>query len=521
MSITTSAQPVGAQVRAPGLALAVLCAATLMIVLDGTIVTVALPSIQRDLGFTAAGLSWVLNVYLIAFAGLLLLAGRLGDLIGRKTMFLAGLSLFTGASLACGLATGPLMLITARFVQGVGAAMVSSVTLGMIVGLYADQQAKARAIGAVSFVGASGASIGLVLGGILTEAISWHWIFFVNLPMGIAAGLAGLRLLPADTGAGLRGGADALGATLVTTGLMTAIYALVGTAHYGWASTHTLVLAAIAIVALAAFIIRQATARRPLLALRILASRDVAGANLAQALVIAAAFGFQVQFALYLQRVLGFQPAAVGLGLLPAAVIIGIVSLGLSARLTLRFGARALLLTGLAFLLVAFVFLVRAPVPAGHPAAAYLTQVLPLLLLFGVGGGLTLPALATLGMSDASPADAGVVSGLFNTTQQGGAAIGVALLSTLAAARTAGLRHADGRLAAMAALADGYRLAFAGAAALTLAALVVAALVLRSRAASGTAAARAAAGPGNRVPTAPDRSPSRRDDCAAPTRCAR
>jgi EmrB/QacA subfamily drug resistance transporter len=457
------------------LALAVLCAATLMIILDGTIVTVALPSIQRDLHFSAASLTWVMNAYMIAFGGLLLLAGRLGDLLGRKRMFLAGLAVFTAASLACGLAGGPDLLIIARFAQGAGAAMVSAVTLGMIVGLYTQQRERARAIGAYSFVGAAGASVGLVLGGVLTQAVSWHWIFFVNLPIGVLAASAGLRLLPADYGTGIRGGllarADAPGAVLITAGLMTGVYALVGTSSHGWLSWHTLGFAAIAVALIAGFVARQATAAQPLLRLRILGSRTVAGANIAQALVIAAAFGFQVLFALYLQHTLDYGPAGAGLGLLPTAVVIGIVSLGLSARLAGRFGERAVLLTGLALLTLALALLTRVPVHGSY------LVLLPALVVFGAGGGLTLPALAALGMSGATSQDAGIVSGLFNTTQQVGAAVGIALLSTLAAGHSSHLRGSG--LTEAAALAGGYRLAFAAGAVLAAGAFVVAATVLR------------------------------------------
>jgi EmrB/QacA subfamily drug resistance transporter len=473
------ARPHGESRDSRGLALAVLCAATLMVILDGTIVTVALPSIQRDLGFSAPSLTWVMNAYMIAFGGLLLLAGRLGDLIGRRRMFLAGLAAFTAASLACGLATSPQFLVGARFVQGAGAAMVSAVSLGMIVGLYTEQRERVRALAAFSFVGAAGASIGLVLGGVLTQAISWHWIFFVNLPIGAAAIACGRRLLPADRGAdaagtGLAGGADALGAALVTAGLMAGIYALVGTAQDGWGSARTLGFAAAAAVLLAAFVARQATAARPLLRLTVLRSRAVSGANLAQALVIAAAFGFQVMIALYFQRVLGYTPAQAGLGLLPTALVIGAVSLGLAARLAARFGERAVLLAGLALVVAALVLLTQVPVTGGYGA-----HLLPALVIFGLGGGLTLPMLATLGMSASTPADAGVVSGLFNTTQQIGAAVGVALLSTLAASQTAQLRHHD--VAVAAALTSGYRLAFAVGAALSAAALLVASVLLRVR----------------------------------------
>ncbi|HEY2288570.1 MAG TPA: MFS transporter [Streptosporangiaceae bacterium] len=472
--MTGTGTPAPASGRSAGLALAVLCGATLMIILDGTIVTVALPAIQRDLGFSAAGLTWVMNAYMIAFGGLLLLAGRLGDLLGRRRMLLAGLALFTAASLACGLSAAPALLITARFAQGAGAAMVSAVSLGMIVGLYSEARPRARAIGAYSFVGAGGASIGLVLGGVLTEALSWHWIFFVNLPVGVAAIAAGRRVLPAgERPAGrLRGNADALGALLVTAGLMTGVYALIGTAQYGWASVRTLGLAAAAVLLIAAFAVREAAADRPLLRLRVLAARRVSGANLAQVLVIAAAFGFQVLIVLYLQRVLHYSPARAGLGLLPTAVVIGMVSLGATARLAARFGERAVLLAGLALVTAALAGLTGLPV-----RGSYAVHLLPVMLAFGAGGGLTLPALATLGMSDATPADAGVVSGLFNTTQQVGAAIGVALLSTLAAGRSAALAH--GGLAPAAALAGGYRLAFAVGAGLAGAAFGVAAVLLR------------------------------------------
>jgi EmrB/QacA subfamily drug resistance transporter len=462
--------------RSPAVALAVLCGATLMIILDGTIVTVALSAIQRDLGFSPAGLTWVMNAYMLAFGGLLLLAGRLGDLLGRKRMLLAGLALFTAASLACGLSAGPASLIAARFAQGAGAAMVSAVSLGMIVGLYAEPRERGRAIGVYSFVGAAGASVGLVLGGVLTQALSWHWIFFVNLPVGAAAALAGLRVLPADERPArpLRGNADALGALLVTAGLMTGVYALVGTARYGWGSGHTVGFAAAAAAGIGAFVCREATAARPLLRLGVLASRRVSGANLAQALVIAAAFGFQVLIVLYLQRVLHYSPAGAGLGLLPAALVIGMVSLGATARLAARFGERAVLLAGLALVAAALAGLTGLPA-----AGSYAVHLLPPVLAFGVGGGLTLPALAALGMSDATPADAGVVSGLFNTTQQVGAAIGVALLSTLAAGRSGQLSAAG--LTAAAALTGGYRLAFAVGAGLAVAAFGVAAAVLRPR----------------------------------------
>jgi EmrB/QacA subfamily drug resistance transporter len=439
------------------LALWLLCAASLMIILDGTIVTVALPSIQRQLGFSAAGLSWVVNAYLLAFGSLLLLAGRLGDLVGRKRMFLAGLAAFTAASLLCGLSAGPAMLIAARFAQGIGGAMVTAVSLGMIVTLFPEPNEQAKAIGAFSFVGAAGASVGLVLGGVLTEAVGWHWIFFVNVPIGVLALVPAARVLGKDRGTGLRDGADWLGAFLVTSGLMLGVYALVGTSQYGWGSARTLGEGAGAVALLAAFVIRQATARSPLLPLRLFSSRALAGANLAQLLVIAAAFGFQVMVTLYMQRVLGYGAAASGLGLLPTAAVIGTVALGASARIAARFGQRAMLLAGLGLITAALALLAQVPVRASYPV-----NLLPPLLIFGAGGGLCLPALASLAMSGATDRDAGLASGLFNTTQQVGAALGVAVLSVLARAGSAA----------------GYHLAFATGAGLAGAAILVAAAVL-------------------------------------------
>ena len=469
-----------AKVPAPGhghrhLGLWLLCAASLMIILDGTIVTVALPAIQRDLRFSAAGLSWVMNAYLIAFGSLLLLAGRLGDLIGHKRMFLSGVAAFTAASLLCGLSTGPAMLTAARFAQGIGGAMVAAVSLGMIVTLFQEPRERAKAIGAFSFVGAAGASIGLVLGGVLTQAASWHWIFFVNVPIGIGVGLLAARILDADRGTGFQDGADWLGALLVTAGLMAGVYAIVGTAQYGWGSAHTVLAAAAAVALMIAFVTRQATVRTPLLPLRIFSVRNVTGANLAQLLVIAAAFGFQVAVTLYMQRVLGYGAAASGLALLPTAACIGTVSLGLSARIAARFGQRTMLLAGLVLIAAALALLTRLPVHASYAADLF-----PPLLIFGIGGGLTLPALASLGMSGATPDEAGLASGLFNTTQQIGAALGVAVLSTLAAAQASSL-HASGT-GSTAALAAGYRLAFTTGTGLAVAAIIVTATVLRPRA---------------------------------------
>lgn len=454
-------------------ALVVLSAAMLMTILDGSIVTVAMPAIQRDLGFSPAGLSWTVNAYLIAFGGLLLLAGRLGDLVGRKAMFLAGNAVFTAASLLAGAAGTPGLLIAARFLQGAGSAMASAVVLGILVTLFTDLAERAKAIGVFSFTGAAGASFGQVLGGVLTDALSWHWIFFINLPIGVATVLLAVRVLPTDRGAGLAAGADVLGAALVTGGLMLGIYTVVKIDQYGWTGAHTLGLGALSIASLAAFTVRQAKARTPLMPLRILRSRNVVGANLVQVLTLSAMFAFQIIVALFMQEVLAYSALATGLAMLPAAVSIGAVSLFVSARLNTRFGERAVLPAGLALLAGAMLKLVAVPVDAD-----YVTDLLPVMLLIA-GGGLVLPALASLGMSDAKPDDAGLVSGLFNTTQQVGMAVGVAVLSTLAATRTR--EELAAGAAEPAALTAGYHVAFTVAAVLLGAAFLAALTVLRKR----------------------------------------
>jgi EmrB/QacA subfamily drug resistance transporter len=452
-------------------ALGVLSAAGLMTILDGSIVTVAMPAIQQDVGFTPAGLSWMVNAYLIPFGGLLLLAGRLGDLLGRRAMFLAGNVIFTLASLLAGFATGPGLLIAARFLQGVGSAFAAAVVLGILVTLFTDPAERAKAIAIFSFTGAAGASLGQVLGGVLTDALSWPWIFFINVPIGIATVALALVALPRDRGAGLAAGADVLGAVLVTSGLMLGIYTVVKVEQYGWLAAHTLGLGALSVALLAAFVIRQAAARTPLMPLRILRSRNVAGANLAQMLSLSGMFAFQILVALYMQNVLGYSALETGLAMLPAAVAIGVISLFVSARLTARFGARTVLLAGLVLLVAAMGLLIRIQVDAD-----YVTDLLPVMLLIS-GGGLVLPALANLGMSGAQESDAGLASGLFNTTQQVGMAIGVAVLSTLAAGRTEHLLAAGRDQAS--ALTGGYRLAFTVSAGLLAAAFVVGVLVLR------------------------------------------
>jgi EmrB/QacA subfamily drug resistance transporter len=455
------------------LALVVLCAGFLMIILDQTVVNVALPSIQSDLGFSQSSLAWVVNAYLIAFGGLLLLSGRIGDLIGRKRVFLSGLGVFTAASLLCGLSGSQVMLIAARFVQGIGGAMTSAVILGMIVTMFPEPRERMRAFGVYSFTAAAGGSIGLLAGGILTQAINWHWIFFVNLPIGVAAAVMAARLIESDRGIGLGEGADVVGAILVTAALMLGVYTIVGAADHGWSSGHTIGFGAVAIALLAAFLTRQARAARPLLPLRIFRSRSVSGANLVQALMVAGLFGMFFLGALYLQRVLRYGAVEVGLAFLPVAAVIAALSLGFSARLTSRFGARAVLLPGLVLILVGLALLTRVPVHGG-----YLVDLFPSMLLLGVGAGLSFPALMTLAMSEATPSDSGLASGLVNTTAQVGGALGLAVLATFSTSRTGNLL-AGGQSTASA-LTGGYHLAFGIGAALIAAAIVLAVTVLRS-----------------------------------------
>ena len=461
------------------LSLFVLCAGFLMIVVDSTIVNVALPSIQRDLGFSQSSLAWVINAYLIAYGGVMLLAGRLGDLLGRKRIFLAGLAMFTVASLLCGLSFSQPLLIAARFVQGIGGAVSSAVILGMVVTMFPAPGERARAISVFSFVASAGASVGLLAGGLITQTISWHWIFFVNLPIGLATALVGARLLENDPGLGLGEGADVVGAILVTAALMLGVYTIVDSANYGLGSLRTLSLGAVALGLLAAFIVRQATARNPILPLRLFRSRNLSGANLIQAVMVAAFFGFFFLGSLNLERVLRYGPMEIGLAFLPVAVGMGALSINWSARLIMRFGARTMLLVGLVMIAVGLALLAQGPMMSD-----YLRDLLPPMALLGVGGGLAFPALTILAMADATPGDSGLASGLLNTTNQVGAALGLAILATFSSSRT-GQLIADGQRTA-AALSGGYHFAWAIGAGLALLAIVLAATVLKSTPASTT-----------------------------------
>ncbi|NUP47656.1 MAG: DHA2 family efflux MFS transporter permease subunit [Catenulispora sp.] len=461
--------------RSRWLALYVLCAGVLMIILDTTIVNVALPSIQGDLHFTDSSLAWVVNSYLIAFGGLLLLAGRIGDLFGRRRIFLIGLVIFTAASLLCGLAQNQETLVAARFVQGIGGAMTSAVVLGMIVTMFPEPQEQAKAIGVYAFVASAGGAVGLLVGGVLTQSISWHWIFFVNIPIGVATTLAAGRLLDADQRPESRSGADLPGAVLITSALMLAVYTIVKpAAEQGWTAPPTLVLGAISVVLIAAFLIRQATAAQPLMPLRIFRARALVAANTIQMLSVVGMFGMFFLGALFLQRVRGYDALQIGLAFLPVTILMGGLSVRFSARLTARFGSRSLLIAGLTVIAAGLAVFAQAP-----SNSAYLTNVLPPMVLLGTGAGLAFPALMTLGMSDTAPQDAGLASGLLNTSAQVGGALGLAVLATVSASRSTrlaatGTPRAD-------ALTSGYHLAFWIGAALIGVTIGVALVVLRDR----------------------------------------
>ncbi|PZR67973.1 MAG: MFS transporter [Solirubrobacterales bacterium] len=455
------------------IALYVLCVGMLMIVLDVTVVNVALPSIQNDLGFSQSSLAWVVNAYLISFGGLLLLAGRFGDLIGRKSIFLAGLGVFTAASLLCGLAHGQELLVAARFVQGIGGAMTSAVILGMIVTMFPEPREQAKAIGVYGFVASAGGSVGLLAGGILTQAINWHWIFFLNIPIGIVTAVLAMRLLEGDEGIGLGEGADIPGAILITSSLMLGVYTIVKpAADYGWGSDRALGLGAVSLALLVAFVAREARASTPLIPLRIFRSRNVSGANVVQPLLVAGMFGLFFLGALYLQRVLGYGALQTGLAFLPTTIVMGLLSLRYSERLIMRFGARRTLLPGLLLIAAGLALFARAPVHG-----SYALHVLPVLILLGVGVGTSFPALMTLAMSGATQEDAGLASGLVNTSAQVGGALGLAVLATLSTTRSNHLLQGGARRAS--ALTGGYHLAFLIGAALVLAAVVVAVTVLQ------------------------------------------
>ncbi|WP_255176111.1 DHA2 family efflux MFS transporter permease subunit [Bordetella genomosp. 5] len=455
------------------LALMVLCLGVLMIVLDTTIVNVALPSIKADLKFDEANLVWVINAYMLTFGGCLLLGGRLGDLFGHRRMFLAGLVLFTLASLACGMAHTRTLLVAARALQGVGGAVVSAVSLSLIMTLFTTPADRARAMGVYGFVCAGGGSIGVLLGGLLTGALSWHWIFLVNLPIGVLVYALCVALLPAHTAQGPRPRLDLAGACAITAALMLAVYAVVNGNEAGWTSLATLSMLGAAAVLLAAFIAIEARVREPLMPLGLFRLRNVATANVVGVLWAAALFAWFFISALYMQVVLGYSPMQVGLAFLPANIVMALFSLGGSARLVMRFGIRAPLAAGLLLAALGLAWFARVP-----EAGGFWIDVMPGMTLLGVGAGIALNPILLAAMSDVEPADAGLASGVVNTAFMMGGALGLALLAALAGARSAALAAA-GALPATA-LTGGYRLAFAVGAAAALLAALAAGLVMRT-----------------------------------------
>jgi EmrB/QacA subfamily drug resistance transporter len=457
------------------LALIVLCLGDLMIVLDTTIVNVALPSIRADLGFTQTALVWVVNAYMLTFGGFLLLGGRLGDFYGHRRVFLGGIVFFTLASLACGVATTQAVLIAARAVQGLGGAVVSAVALSLIMTLFTESTERAKAMGFFGFVMAGGGSIGVLLGGVLTDAFDWHWIFLVNLPIGAVVFALCLVLLPA--GGGMAAGArlDVAGAITVTLSLMLAVYAVVNGNEAGWTSPQTLGLLFAAAALLALFFAIEARVRAPLMPLRLFRLRNVATSNVVGVLWAAAMFAWFFISALYLQLVLGYSPMQVGLAFLPANLIMAAFSLGLSAKLVLRFGFRGPLACGLLLAAIGLALFAFAPVDGSFAA-----HVLPGMLLLGLGAGMALNPVLLAAMSDVDPSESGLASGVVNTSFMMGGALGLAVLASLAAARTDALAASGAD--ALTALNGGYHIAFAAGAAFAAAAALLGAMLIRTSA---------------------------------------
>ncbi|MDB5800095.1 MAG: drug resistance transporter, EmrB/QacA subfamily [Rhodocyclales bacterium] len=456
------------------LALMVLCLGVLMIVLDTTIVNVALPSIRTDLGFTETSLVWVVNAYMLTFGGFLLLGGRLGDLYGHRKLFLLGIVLFTVASLACGVSTSQALLVAARAIQGLGGAVVSAVSLSLIMNLFTEPAERAKAMGIYGFVCAGGGSIGVLLGGLLTSTLSWHWIFLVNLPIGVAVYVMCLTLLPDARGHAEGEKLDVAGAVTVTTSLMLAVYAIVNGNEAGWTSTPTLSLLGVAAALMAVFIIIEARVQHPLMPLGLFRLRNVAISNIVGVLWAAAMFAWFFISALYMQLVLGYTPLQVGLGFLPSNLIMAAFSLGISAKLVMRFGVRSPLAVGLLLAAVGLVLFARAPVDG-----RFLVDVLPGMLLLGLGAGIAFNPLLLAAMSDVQPSESGLASGVVNTAFMMGGALGLAVLASLAVARTASLQ-ADGA-SALAALNGGYHLAFVMGAIFAASAGILGGLLLRTR----------------------------------------
>jgi EmrB/QacA subfamily drug resistance transporter len=460
--------------RSRWLALYVLCAASLMIVLDVTIVGVALPSIREDLGFSETSLAWVVNAYLLTYGGFLLLGGRLGDLFGHTRLFLIGITLFTLASLACGLATSQEALVVSRGVQGLGGAIASAVSLSLMVNLFTEPGERAKAMGIFGFVASGGGSIGVLLGGILTDVLNWHWIFLVNFPIGVAVVLLSLRLLPSVRIPMPDRRLDVAGAVTITASLMIAVYAIVNGNQNGWTSVETLGLLAVALAIFVVFIVIELVVSSPLVPLALFKLRNLAVADVVGVLWAAAMFAWFFLTALYLQFVLGYSPLQVGLGFLPGNLIMGVLSIGLSAKIVMRYGFRAPLAAGLGLAGLGLLLLARTPVDGN-----YVVDVLPSMILLGLGAGTAFNPVLLAAMSDVKPEESGLASGIINTSFMMGGALGLAVLASLAASRTSDLLAAGESNAA--ALTGGYHLAFLVGALFAFGAAAIGGLLLRNQ----------------------------------------
>ncbi|HYB23717.1 MAG TPA: MFS transporter [Solirubrobacteraceae bacterium] len=454
----------------------IVCLAQLMIVLDVTIVNVALPSIQRELHFSQANLSWVVNAFLVTFGSLLLLAGRLGDLAGRKRVFLAGLTVFTVASLLCGIAPSQGALIGARFLQGVGAAAQASVILAIIVTEFPEAADRARAMSAYVFVSVAGGSIGLLAGGLLTQALSWHWVFFVNLPIGAAAFLLGSALIRSDEGLGLAHGVDWLGSALVTVSLMSAIYAIVEATSYGWGSAQVLGCLGLAAALMAAFVTLEARIENPIMPLRILRLRGLVNASLVRGLLVTGMYSTFFLGTLYLEHIRHYDALQTGAAFLPWTMTVAVLSRGITAGLVRRFGALPVLTAGIAITAAGLVLFSTV-----GPHTAYFPTIFLANFAIGLGIGNAFMPLLMLAMQDVPAADAGLGSGITNVSQQIGGALGLAVLSTVATNHTNALLSSGHGLTTS--LISGYTLAFVVAAGATVAAVLLAFALLRPRAA--------------------------------------
>jgi EmrB/QacA subfamily drug resistance transporter len=461
----------GLDARTRWLALYVLCLGDLMIVLDGTIVNVALPTIRDDLGFSETSLAWVVNAYLLTFGGFLLLGGRLGDLFGHRRLFLTGIGLFTAASLGCGLSTSQEQLVAMRAIQGLGGALVSAVALSLVMMLFTEAGDRAKAMGIFGFVLSGGGVAGVLFGGILTDLLSWHWIFLVNIPVGALVFALSLRLLPATPGHA-SGRLDVAGAVTVTAALMLAVYAIVNGNDSGWGSAQTLGLLGAAVGLLVLFLVLETRVSAPLMPLGLFRNRNVSTANAIGVLMAAGMFAYFFFSALYLQQVLDYSPLEVGLAYLPGTVLWGASSL-YSDKLVMRFGIKLPLLAGLGLMALALLLLARVPVDG-----SFVADVLPATLAIGLGGGIAFNPLLLAAMGGVAPEESGLASGVVNTAFMMGGALGLAALASLADSRTSTLRDAGDE--ALVALNGGYHAAFLLGAVFVLAAAAVGAALLRT-----------------------------------------